>query len=74
LQHAGREIGMLAIFGMGGPEVIVLLVWWAFIVGFVFLVVSLYRSSRRAEQTQARMVEDIRQLREQVAELKKVRD
>jgi len=66
----------LAIFGLGGAEIVILMISWLFLVAFMIAVVFLaYRTwhRERAPNATAALTDEVRRLREEVTELRKGR-
>lgn len=67
-----------ASFGVGVPEIIILLASWlvvmAAIVGIFFLVAVSIQGWRRAAEAHAQLLEEVRKLRKEITELKNGRD
>jgi cbb3-type cytochrome oxidase subunit 3 len=64
------------MFGLGAAEIVILLISWLFLVAFMVAVIFLaYRgwNRERVPDATAALVDQVRQLRDEIAELKKGR-
>jgi hypothetical protein len=66
-----------ATFGLGGVELLILLLSWFVVISAVasifFLVAASLRERRRAAERHAQLVDEFRRLRDEIAELKQGR-